>query len=502
MGDEPVGDPDAMWKRGYSAPDDGIGLLDADPADTPRAWFAHYGRSSAQDFDDESTPRDPDPAPDPEPLPLAGAEGAGEPRDGEPARLRDRRPRTLLVAAMAMAVVAVGGVVWQVARDDVTVGGHRLASIPSRAVPAWTAELDTGHITGIIGTRSTIVVLELVSNDLVGLAADSGVERWRVNAAPSRSIARLEEADGAAIVLVEENTGDRSIAVYDVESGARLWREDGLDRSAFVAFQGSIYRIPVGVTDVAIERLDPHTGDGLNAVASDLSSVGWAHVATVRDDVVEVFDLQTLARVGGPIEIGSVAAATAFDGRVVGLGRDATIRMYGSAGDELASLRITVDRPDQFDIAFTPEPVLLVMDDREITGYSLNGDRIAQIWTTAPVQVNEITEVGDHTYAVVQTVVAAGPNGGPVRVVDTATGIAVAEPSGGNGVRLGRNGFVVEIIDDDGVRQAIEAYGYDGEQRWRFDLAREQQGMFLVDGAVVLVASDTAAQKSTLTYLN
>jgi hypothetical protein len=142
------------------------------------------------------------------------------------------------------------------------------------------------------------------------------------------------------------------------------------------------------------------------------------------------------------------------------------------------------------------------MDDREITGYSLNGDRIAQIWKAGPVQVNEITEVGDQTYAVVQTVVAAGPNGGPVRVVDAATGVAVAEPSGGNGVRLGRDGFVVEITDDDGVRQAIEAYGYDGDQRWRFDLASEQQGLFLVDGAVVLVASDAAAQKSTLTYLN
>jgi outer membrane protein assembly factor BamB len=502
VGDEPVGDPDAMWKRGYSAPDDGTALLDPEPNDAPREWFAHYGRSRAEDSDDESMAPEQSPPSDPWLTPLSGAESAVERHDDEPADPRDRRPRTLLVATMAMAVVAVAGVVWQIARDDVTVSGHRLASIPSRAVPAWIAELDTGHVTGIIGTRSTIVVLELVSNDLVGLAADSGVERWRVKAAPSRSIARLEEADGAAIVLVEENTGDRSIAAYDVESGERLWREHGLDRSAFVAFQGSIYRIPAGVTDVAIERLDPHTGDGLNVVASDLSSVGWAHVATVRDDVVEVFDLQTLARVGGPIEIGSVAAATAFDGRVVGLGRDATIRMYGSAGDELASLRITVDRPDQFDIAFTPEPVLLVMDDREITGYSLNGDRIAQIWKAGPVQVNEITEVGDQTYAVVQTVVAAGPNGGPVRVVDAATGVAVAEPSGGNWVRLGRDGFVVEITDDDGVRQAVEAYGYDGDRRWRFELAREQQGLFLVDGAVVLVASDAAAQKSTLTYLN
>ena len=82
-----------------------------------------------------------------------------------------------------------------------------LASIPTRAVPAWIAELDTGHVTGIVGTRSMIVVLELVTNDLVGLAADSGAERWRVNVAPSRSIARLEEVDGAAIVLVEESGG-------------------------------------------------------------------------------------------------------------------------------------------------------------------------------------------------------------------------------------------------------------------------------------------------------
>ena len=98
------------------------------------------------------------------------------------------------------------------------------------------------------------------------------------------------------------------------------------------------------------------------------------------------------------------------------------IRLYGSTGDELSSLQITVDQPEQFDVTDSSEPMLLVMGDREIVGYSLSGDRIAQVWRTGPVQVNEITDVGEHTYAVVQTVVAAGPNGGPVRVVDTADG--------------------------------------------------------------------------------
>ena len=68
------------------------------------------------------------------------------------------------------------------------------------------------------------------------------------------------------------------------------------------------------------------------------------------------------------------------------------------------------------------------------------------------------------------------------------TGDAVAAPRGGSSVRLGRDGFVVEITDAEGVREAIEAYGYDGVQRWRFDLAREQQGVFLVDGAMIVVA--------------
>ena len=120
--------------------------------------------------------------------------------------------------------------------------------------------------------------------------------------------------------------------------------------------------------------------------------------------------------------------------------------------------------------------MLLVVANQEIVAYSLSGDRITQVWRTGPVQVNEITDVGEHTYAVVQTVVAAGPNGGPVRVVDTVTGEAVAEPVGGNWVRLGRDGFVVEITDDTGVREAIEAYGYDGVQRWRFDLAPRAAG--------------------------
>jgi hypothetical protein len=485
-----------MWKPGYVAPPDHAEGDDPGGTDAPREWFAEFRRTGG----DVATEA-PQPVVAQTPPPSPPDEDAGVP-DAANGRRRDRTARRLLVAVLAMVVVGVGGVVWHINRDDAVPGRHRLASIPDRAVPAWIAELDTGHVTGVVGTRSTIVALELVTNDLVGLAADSGAERWRVNVAPSRSVARLEEVDGAAIVLVEESGGNRSIAAYDLESGERLWNEDGFGRSAFVTFQGSIYRLPGGITNVAIERLDPRTGEGLNALGPQLASVGWAHASTARDDSVEVFDLQTLDRVAGPIAIGDVVAASAFEGRVVGLGRDATIRLYGSTGDELSSLQTTVDRPEQFDVTDGEEPMLLVMAGQEIVAYALAGDRISQVWRTGPVQVNEITDVGEHTYAVVQAVVAAGPNGGPVRVVDTLTGEAVAEPTGGNWVQLGRDGFVVEIIDDEGLRVAMEAYGYDGVQRWRYDLQREQQGLFLVDGAMVLVASDPADQTSTLTYLN
>lgn len=497
MGDEPVADPDAMWKAGYSAPVRD-GENDDPEGDPEPQWFANYGRSET------TAARDASPPPAPQSAPVLAIDGVEETPADQPTP-RDRTVRRLLVGALALVVLTAGGIAWQIGHDGSTPGRHVLAAIPERGVPTWIAELDTGHVTGVIGTRSTIVVLELVSNDLVGLAADSGAERWRVNVAPSRSIAQLEEVDGAAIVLVEESTGTRSIAAYDLESGTRLWREDGLDQSTFVAFQGIIYRLPRSITDsgapAGLERLDPRTGERLNALTSELSSVGWAHAATVRDDFVEVFDLQTLERVGGPIAIGDVVAASAFGDRVVGLGRDAMIRLYGATGDELSALQITVAQPDQFDVTNSVEPMLLVVANDEIAGYSLSGDRIAQVWRTGPVQVNEITDVGEHTYAVVQTVVAAGPNGGPVRVVDTATGEAVAEPRGGNWVSLGRDGFVVEITDDTGVREAIEGYGYDGDQRWRFDLNRDQQGVFLVDGGMVVVASDEVTQTSTLTYL-
>jgi hypothetical protein len=496
VGDEPGVDPDAMWKPDYSAPSDEAGHDDPGDDDALREWFADYRRTGAG-VDAGNTPPVPSPAPDDGSTQLADA--STELTDSVS---RPRTARRLVGAALALTVVGIVGVAWQVSDDDAATGRHRLASIPTRAVPAWTAELDTGHVSGILGTRSMIVVLELVTNDLVGLAAESGVERWRVNVAPSRSIARLEDVGGAAVVLVEESSGDRWIASYDVESGERMWREDAVGRSAFVTFQGSIYRLPGGLSGVTIERIDPRNGLGLNALGPQLASVGWAHASTAQNDSVEVFDLQTLERVAGPIAIGDVAAASAFDGHVIGLGRDATIRLYGAAGDQLSSLQTTVDRPDQFDVTNTSEPVLLVMAEQEITGYSLADDRITQVWRTGPVQVYEISDVGDHTYAVVQAVVAAGPHGGPVRVVDAMTGVTVAEPRGGSSVRLGRDGFVVEIIDDEGVRLAIEAYGYDGVQRWRFDLARDQQDLFLVDGAVVVVASDQNTQTSTLTYLN
>ncbi len=216
MGDEPVADPDAMWKAGYSAPA-GEGETDDPAGDVEPQWFANYGRSEATAAPAESSP------PAPEPAPTLAIDGVEEIPDDPPTP----RPRIAPCdgcssAPWRLAVVAVGGVAWQIGRDGSTPGRHVLASIPERGVPTWIAELDTGHVTGVIGTRSTIAVLELVTNDLVGLSAASGTERWRVHAAPSHSIAQLEEVDGAAIVLVEESTGDRSIAAYDLDSGERV----------------------------------------------------------------------------------------------------------------------------------------------------------------------------------------------------------------------------------------------------------------------------------------
>ncbi len=491
MGDELVADPDGMWKRDYDAPGDDPGR-DGHQADAARReWFADYGRSDAA----AEVPAV-QPAPD---LDLLSSpfDAVAEPPDVGRAAPRVRVGRRLVVAGSAFAVVAFGGVLWQVTGDDAAESPHRLASIPTAVAPAWTVELDAGQVTGVIGTPSAIVVLELVTNDLVGLAAGTGAERWRVNVAPSHSIAQLEEVDGAAIVLVEESTGDNSVAAYDLDSGERLWRRDGL----YVAFQGSIYQIPAGAADGAVERLDARTGEGLNAVASRFSSAGWSHVSTVKDGLVGVFDLPTLERVAGPVAIDDVAAASVIDGRVVVLGNDATIRLYTSSGEMLSTLQTSIDQPDLFDVTDAADPMLLVVADGELVGYSLTGDEFSQVWRSGPVQVYEITDVGENTYAVVQPVVAAGPNGGPVRVIDTTTGDAVAEPSEGSSILLGNDGFVVEITDDEGGREAIEGYGYDGKQRWRFDLAREQQDLFLVDGAMVVVASDTAEQTSTLTYL-
>ena len=207
------------------------------------------------------------------------------------------------------------------------------------------------------------------------------------------------------------------------DCGART----GSTASAFVCLQGSIYRRPGGVTDVAIERLDPRTGDGLTRSLLSCRALAGRTLHGPRR-LRRGLRPAVLERVAGPIAIGDVAAASAVNGRVVGLGRDATIRLYAPTGDELSSLQITVDRPEQFDVTSGSEPMLLVMADQEIVGYSLAGDRISQVWRTGPVQVNEITDVGDHTYAVVQTVVAA-VDGGPVRVVDTRTG-AWPRPAG------------------------------------------------------------------------
>ncbi len=82
------------------------------------------------------------------------------------------------------------------------------------------------------------------------------------------------------------------------------------------------------------------------------------------------------------------------------------------------------------------------------------------------------------------------------------TGEAVAPPSGGSSVRLGRDGFVVEITDDEGVREASRPTGTTACDGGGSTSPASSKGVFLVDGAMVVVASDQTTQKSTLTYLN
>ena len=236
MGDEPVADPDAMWKPGLfrarrrrPGRDDPYGRRRPGTGSPITA-----GRSVP--VADGAAPPAPDPAPVPSPVDARS-------RCRPTTRTRRRRDRTAAPAARRR--TGDGGRrrrrrrLADQRRRDVAEGGHRLASIPDRmrsrrGSPSSTPV--TSPASSGRGRRSSCSSWSRTISS--AWPPDRATERWRVNAAPSHSIAQLEEVEGAAIVLVEESTGDRSIAAYDLDSGERLWREDGLDRSAFVGVPG------------------------------------------------------------------------------------------------------------------------------------------------------------------------------------------------------------------------------------------------------------------------
>ena len=353
MADEPVADPDAMWKAGYLAPAD-EGETDDPGGDDAATAVVRQLRPARSPVaaGPQLAARDRTAA-----VPICARRTGEEvetPRRPADGPSRSHWPTVARRRAWRWSSSTAGGICVGSDRDaTASAPGHQpRRRSPNAPAPAWTAELDTGHVTGVIGTRSTIVVLELVTNDLVGLSADSGAERWRVQ---RRAFAQHRPTRGG------RRGGDRARRgehrqPFDRGLRPRIGRAVVArgwvrPRRPSLPTKGSIYRLPAGVTDVAIERLDPRTGEGLNA----------ARVAVLERRLGARGDGRRRLRRGlRPADSRTRRGPDRHRrrGRGIGVRRPGgrvsdetpTIRLYGSTGDELSSLQTTVDRPEQFDV--------------------------------------------------------------------------------------------------------------------------------------------------------
>ena len=323
----------------------------------------------------------------------------------------------------------------------------------------WTTPVDCREgMPGLLAT--TDIVVARTASALVGLAAETGAEQWRVDVpAPVLSFAFAAD-DG----LVVAGTGDRGLIAVDATTGAERWRVD-VQATPFTAV----------MPDGHVVAIVGEPGSGQEALVSLASATGdevWRRPAEGRGFPVAFGDLAVFGTVlpgspqgptgpsGGPGSGGVVALDAASGDVVWRRERDAglpfgplltstsgdTIVANWSSGSEAGPSDLTVEALGRDGSVRWETPgwrALAVVDD------------VIVVTTAQDGVVGLDGETGEEQWRLRDTGSVLGAQGG--------SGIAVVAVTGPEGSQ--------EPPTDIEGRTILEAVGAtDGASQWRTDL--------------------------------
>jgi hypothetical protein len=485
------GDPDAIWKPGFT------GEVVYERRTVPERWRAPPGLPAAEAAAPRADPADDlevhDPAADPSAPPSHRA-GA------TPWRAVGVTAAVVVAAALAVAVTRSGG-----RRED---DSSAIDRIPTTAAAQWSTSIG-GDVTAVTGTDDVVVAVADATT-LTAVDRRTGSVRW------SRTLAPLQVQDVTVVdgVVVAATThagvrfGDRLIGV-DAGSGDERWRLPLADNVG-AWMDGHEVIVPHVRRHHPVLRgldlIDPHTGATVRSITGD--DIGFTgDDVQVRDgDTFRVYDLATFeptavvvlpALRGEPARIVTTAAGTLAV-------TSSQAALFDERGALVSSVPLGPSTADYVPFSWDLHGIVVVQIDDVVKAVTVRDGRVEVAWSR---RGNLLDRTGDGERARVAVMPPDGPldpmTGALAAVWEASTGATIwtgKVPTRPDGFDvLTGNGFVAEQATGDSFRRAIAGIGLDGTVLWRHRVRRGSDTA-LVDGAVIeLGPTPGRRNESTLT---
>lgn len=335
-------------------------------------------------------------------------------------------------------------------------------------------------------------------------------------------VAALEVVEGVVVSVYLDDDGEQSIAAFDVHDGQRLWSETlAMGGQAMIA-DGQILVVRFGPSGrvVAVEVVEPATGDRVGSVAGDEVALSRTSIQSRAGNAIDWYERASLEHRGrlelpadglagipvagvAPTEVGLVVAASG------------AVKLLDGGGAVQSAVQLSTE-PDRYDVLQVDEldgsgRFVALQGRGRLTMLSIDDGRLTELWGSRAWVVDWLIDDTRQLVALVPQTDEVGDGGDAaggrsLEIVDATTGDPVwtgrlaraLVPFRGI---LTRNGFIAAAELEGNGSSAITGYAFDGTSRWRHPVADGVRTSF-VPGALVTVDSDKTTGAATLTLLS
>jgi hypothetical protein len=339
------------------------------------------------------------------------------------------RPRTRwFVAAAAGVTVVVGAAAIAWPRDDATAAVAD-ARLPTSVAPRWTTTVP-GQVWDLTATDDVVLAAAHGSQlQITALSAATGAELWS-RRGDDAALAAVGVIGDTALFLSSPTRGDDDLVGLDARTGAERWRRPQLAKDSTVMIGGHhlvVTRSAIGppARIAGVDLIDPRDGSVRASIDGPDVRLGRDDVQVRDGDTFDVYDLDTFERTAHlavPALAGAAATLARADHGTVAIAGDRAL-LLGTDGTVVDEVTLHVTEPITAPVAFGFGNRVATRVGQTLTVLELDGGRMRTAWSRD-------VQVLDATFDGIRPLLAVAPAGAadqsvadvPIDVVDANTG--------------------------------------------------------------------------------